>query len=164
MRKTNIGPQEGVSLQESSVALLAYADDLVLMDKSHVDLRTLFGRLGKAAKKVGLQVNEGETEFMVAGRRDSTRIYTSLKVGNHEFNRVKQFKYLGSVLTEKNETEKEVAARILLGNKCLYGLLKIIGSRSLWREIKIQLYTYYIITPYNYVRSRNMGIKKNGGK
>lgn len=65
IRETNIGPQEGVSLQESSVALLAYADDLVLMDKSHDGLRTLFGRLEEAAKKLGLQINgkwwRGET-------------------------------------------------------------------------------------------------------
>jgi len=103
-----------VPLQGSTVALLAYANDLVLMDKSHDRLRTLFGRLEEAAK-VGLQINEGKTEYMVVGRRNSTRIYPSLRVGNHEFNQVKQFKYLGSVLTEKNETEKEVAARILSG-------------------------------------------------
>jgi len=69
------------------VALLAYADDTVLMEE--------------AVKKVGLQINEGKTEYMVVGRRDSTRMYPSLRVGYHEFNRVKQFKYLGSVLTEK---------------------------------------------------------------
>jgi len=123
IRETNIEPQEGVSLQGSSVALLAYADDLVLMDKSHNGLRTLFGRLEKAAKKVGLQINEVKTEYMVVGRRDSTRMYPSLRVGNHEFN---QFKYQGSILTEKYETEKEVAARTLSGNKCLYGLTKIL--------------------------------------
>jgi len=33
--ETNIGPQEGMPLQGSSVALLAYANDLVLIDKSH---------------------------------------------------------------------------------------------------------------------------------
>lgn len=40
IRETNIEPQEGVSLQGSSVALLAYADNLVLIDKSHHGLRT----------------------------------------------------------------------------------------------------------------------------
>ena len=49
IRETNIGPQEGMPLQGSSVALLAYADDLVLMDKSHDGLRSLCGRLEEAA-------------------------------------------------------------------------------------------------------------------
>lgn len=57
IRETNIGLQEGVSLHESSVTLLAYTDDLVLIYKSHDGLRTLFGRLEEAAKKVGLQIN-----------------------------------------------------------------------------------------------------------
>jgi len=110
------------------------------MDKSHDGLRTLCSSLEEVAKKVDLQINEGKTEYMVVGRRDNTRMYFSLRVGNHDFNRVKQFKYLGSVLTEKNEAEKEVAARIMSENKFLYGLTKILGSRSLSRDIKLQLY------------------------
>jgi len=64
-------------LQGSSIALLVYADDLVLMDKScdlYDGLRTLYGRLEEAAKKIGLQINEGKTEYMVMGRRDITRM------------------------------------------------------------------------------------------
>jgi len=59
-------------LQGSSVALLAYVDDLVLMDK----LRSLYGRLEEAAKMVGLQINDDKC--MVVGRTDSTRMYPSL--------------------------------------------------------------------------------------
>jgi len=80
IRETNIGPQEGMPLQGSSVALLAYADDLVLMDKSHDGLRSLCGRLEEASKKVGLRINEDKTEYMVVGRRDSTRMYPSLEL------------------------------------------------------------------------------------
>jgi len=43
--ETNIGPQDGIPLQGFSMALLAYADDLVLMDKSHDELRILCGHL-----------------------------------------------------------------------------------------------------------------------
>lgn len=45
--------------------------------------------------------------------RKLKRIYTSLNVGNYVFKRTKQFKYLESVLTERNEMEKETLARIL---------------------------------------------------
>lgn len=75
MREINIGPQEEVSLQGSLMALLAYADDMVFMDKSQDGLRTLFGRLDEAAKKVGFQINESKTGYMVVGRRDSTDRY-----------------------------------------------------------------------------------------
>lgn len=131
----NIQPQEGFKLQESDVALLAYADDVVLMSNSHNNLKSLFTRLEEMAKKVGLQVNEGKTEYMVMGRRDSSAIFPHMKAGRYEFSRAKTIKYLGSIVTEKNETDKKVAARIVSGNKCFYGLSKILGSRSLSLEI-----------------------------
>lgn len=96
------------------------------------------------AKKVGLQVNEEKIEYMFVGRRDSAAVFPHLKVGRYEISRVKRFKYLGSILTEKNETEKEIASRTLSGNKCLYGLPKILGSRSLSIEMKIQPYVTLI--------------------
>jgi len=38
----DIQPQEGFKLQESAVAILAYADDVELMSKSHNNIRLLF--------------------------------------------------------------------------------------------------------------------------
>lgn len=46
----------------SSVALLAYADDSVLVDKSHDNLRSPFGWLDKVARMVGLRVNKDKIE------------------------------------------------------------------------------------------------------
>jgi len=64
---------------------------------------------------------------MVIGRRDRVVAFPHLKVGRYEFTRAKQLKYLGSILTQKNKTDKEITSRILSGNKCFYGLTKILG-------------------------------------
>lgn len=45
---------------------------------------------------------------MVVGRLETVDIYSSLKVRNYYFNRTIPFKYLGSLLTEKNEIEEEI--------------------------------------------------------
>lgn len=58
VREMDIKPQEGFKLQQSAVATLAYADDVVLMSKSCNNLRSMFIRLEEIVKKVGLQVNE----------------------------------------------------------------------------------------------------------
>jgi len=112
------------------------------------------------AKKVGLQINEDKTEYMVMGRRDRGTIFPHIKVGRYEFSRAKQIKYLGSIVTEKNETDKEVEARIVSGNKCFYGLSKILGSRSLSLEIKKQLYTT-LIRPVVTYGEETWTLKKN---
>jgi len=63
-----------------------------------------------------------------------------LNIGKYNFNKVLQFKYLGTIVTEHNEIASEVAARIQTGNKCYYGLTNILGSRALSKELKKQLY------------------------
>jgi len=75
--------------------VLAYVDDVVLIEISHNSLKSLFSRLEKVAKKVGLQVNEDQSEFMVTGRRESVEIFLSLNFDSkYEFGSANIFKYL----------------------------------------------------------------------
>jgi len=70
--------------------VLAYVDGVILIDISHNSLKSLFSRLENVAKKVGLQVNEDQSEFMVTGRRDTVEIFLSLNVdGKYEFSSAK---------------------------------------------------------------------------
>jgi len=80
--------------------------------------------LEEMAKKMGLQVNEEKTEYMDMRRRNSAVTFLHLKVARYEFIRAKQVKYLGSIVTEKNEADKEIVSRILSRNKCFFGLKK----------------------------------------
>lgn len=100
---------------------------MVLINKSNDYLRYLFTCLEENAKKVGSRVNEEKTEYLVMGRIDSGVVFSYLKVGRYEFSGAKQVRYLHSILTEKNESGKEIASRILSRNKCFYGLTKILG-------------------------------------
>lgn len=45
---------------------------------------------------------------------------------------------------QRNEIEKEIKARIQSENKCLYGPIKLLGSRSLSKDFKIQVYIILI--------------------
>lgn len=66
--------------------------------------------------------------------------YSTLNVNNRNVKGTKQFKYPGSIpiLSEKNEIEREITARIQRGNKCLRcrSCAKLLGSI----DVKIQLY------------------------
>ncbi|KAL4123306.1 hypothetical protein QTP88_015504 [Uroleucon formosanum] len=143
IREMKIGPNNGIRLQNTSIGILAYADDIVLMEESQDSLKSLFSKLHKAASKVGLCVNEGKTEYMFLSRRELP-FCQSIKIDHFEFKRVEQFKYLGSFLTEKNNVTNEIAARIQAGNRCYYGLTKILSSRTISRRMKERLYTSLI--------------------
>ncbi|KAL4154026.1 hypothetical protein QTP88_001859 [Uroleucon formosanum] len=143
IREMKIGPNKGIRLQNTSIGVLAYADDIVLMEESQDSLKSLFSKLHKAASKVGQCVNEGKTEYMFLSRRELP-FCQFIKIDHFEFKRVEQFKYLGSFLTEKNNVTNEIAARIQAGNRCYYGLTKILSSRTISRRMKERLYTSLI--------------------
>jgi hypothetical protein len=55
----------------------------------------------------------------------------SIIVGNYKFEKVHMVKYLGSLVTDKNDISVEIKNRIGLGNKCYYGLRKHLASQSI---------------------------------
>jgi hypothetical protein len=63
-----IEPHERIKHRNSTIPLLAYANDIVLMDESQDEIIRLCERLNDAAQKVGLQINEQKTEYMIIGR------------------------------------------------------------------------------------------------
>lgn len=54
---------------------------------------------------------------MSVRRKSNVRLNPFLRIDHYYFGRVKQFKYLGTILTENNDTAKEKEARIQAGNK-----------------------------------------------
>jgi len=144
IREMNMGQHEGVNLQDHTIGLLAYADDLVLITESQNELKSLFRRLEKSSAKIGLRINEEKTKYMVVRRQNNARLNQLLRIDQYNFGKVEQFKYLGTILTQNNDTAKEIEARILAGNKCFFGLGKLLRARSLSRDLKKQLYTILI--------------------
>jgi hypothetical protein len=52
------------TLFNKSVQILAYADDIVIIGDSLAVLKEIFISMEKAAKEMGLTVNENKTKFM----------------------------------------------------------------------------------------------------
>jgi hypothetical protein len=142
IRKINVNNQD-IKLQDSSIELLASAENIIIkiiLGESQESLKNVLLKLEKAAAKVELQCNKGKTAYMCVGRRQLHPPTNTLNIRRYNFNKVQQFKYLGTIETEINDIAKKVAAKIQTGNKCYYGLAKALGSRVLSIELKKQLY------------------------
>jgi len=63
-----------------------------------------------------------------------------LQVYNYEFERVGEFKYLGSLITENSDNNTERKARILAGNRSYYSILPLLRSKAISRKTKIRMY------------------------
>jgi hypothetical protein len=66
----------------------------------------------EASKKVGLEVNAGKTKCVVMFRVQNAGQSQNIKIDNSSFERVEQFKYLGTNLANQNSIRKEIKSRL----------------------------------------------------
>lgn len=140
MRNIELNP--GGTIFNRTVHYLAYADDVDLVARSPQALAEAYEQLERGAKDIGLVVNVEKTKYMLASKRVSQ--VTSFKYRVNEFERVRDFQYLGSTVTESNDTTAEVRKRISAGNKSYFASLPMLKSKHLSRKLKLQIYTTII--------------------
>jgi hypothetical protein len=68
-----------------------------------------------------------------------------MKIDNSSIERVEEFKFLGTTLTNKNSIQEEIKSRLKLGNACYYSVQNLLSSISLFKNINIRIYTYIIL-------------------
>ena len=61
------------------------------------------------------------------------------------FEKVKTFKYLGSLLTNQNSIQEEIKHRLKAENSCYYSVQKLLSSRLLSKNLKIKIYKTIIL-------------------
>ena len=139
------GVHRSGTIFQKSFQLLAYADDIDIIGRTKRDVTAAFGAIEQESTKVGLAVNEGKTKYMFSTSRDVRRIDSRITVDNYTFDTVKEFIYLGSAVTTKNDINLEIKRRITLTNRCYFGLNGQLGNRDLSRTTKLILYKTLIL-------------------
>ncbi|KAL4082425.1 hypothetical protein QTP88_021321 [Uroleucon formosanum] len=126
----------------SNSTLLAYADDIVIIGSTRQDVAIRTNDLLKAAKPMGLEVNQDKTKYLVMTR--GTRDISDLVVENYTFQQVENFKYLGANINQYNYMHNEIKIRISVANKGYYALEKLFKSKFLSRRSKERLYLSFL--------------------
>lgn len=91
--------------ERKTMQSITYADDIVLMARSEVELKGMMKRFKKYIDKKGLNLSAGKSKVMVFDkerRRTKTREW---KWGEEEIEEVKEINYLGYIM-QKNGTEE----------------------------------------------------------
>jgi len=60
-----------------------------------------------------------------------------MKTDNSSFERVEEFKYLGTTLTNKNSVQEEIKTRLKSGNACYHLVQNRLSSSLLSKNVKI---------------------------
>ena len=98
-----------------------------------------------ATKEIGLVVNADKTKYMVMSRDRKAGRSHSVKIDNSSIERVEEFKYFGTTLTDQNSIQEEIKSRLTLGNACYYSVQNLLSSRLLSKNLKIEIYRTIIL-------------------
>ena len=63
-----------------------------------------------------------------------------MKIDNSPIERVEEFKYLGTTLTDQNSIQEENKNRLNLGNACYYSVQNLLSSSLLSENLNIKIY------------------------
>jgi hypothetical protein len=93
-----------------------------------------------ACKDIGLVLNRWKTKNMEIGRHRGMIANAHVKKGSNSYEKVKIFKYLGSLLTNRNSIQENIKCRLKEGSSCYYSVLTLLYSGLLSKNLKIKIY------------------------
>jgi hypothetical protein len=144
VRRANL--QTTSTFYNKETQLLGYADDIDIVGRSQSAVRNAYLALEIEASKEGLKINEQNTNNMIVAQNDRTirDVGQSLPIGDKNFEIVKEFVYLGSLMTPTNDVSLEIQRRIQTANRCFFGLRKHLQSSHFSRQTKFTIHNTLI--------------------
>jgi len=96
-------------------------------------------------KESGLEVDVDRTKYMVMSLDQNAGGSHNIKINNKPFERVEQFKYLGTTLTNQNFIQEEIKSRLQSGNACYHSVQNLLSSGLLFKDIMSKIYRTIIL-------------------
>ena len=132
----------GVSLDDTHVPDVEFADDICLLQNNAEDAQHLLDSVGHAAKHVGLEINASKTKFCY------TDPNITITCSGEQVERVEKFTYLGSSIQLIGDITGESKLRCAMSFGAMKKLVKFWRSRDLSTTIKSNFITLPSGTPY----------------
>jgi len=136
--------QDGLKLNGTH-QLLVYADDVNMLGGSAHTVKEKAEALVVAGKGIGLEVNADKTKYMVMSRDQNAGRSHNMKSDNSSFERVEEFKYLGTTLINQISIQKEIKIRLKSGNACYHSVQNLLSSSSKSKNLNIKIYKTIIL-------------------
>ena len=111
--------------------LLVYDHDVNIFGGSIHTIKKNSEAIVVARKETGLEVNADKTKYMVMSQDQNAGRSHNINIENSPFERVEEFKYLGTTLTNQNPIQEEIKSRLKSGNACYLSVQNLLSSNLL---------------------------------
>jgi hypothetical protein len=122
--------QNGLKLNGTH-QLLAYNVDISILGGSVHTVKENAEDHVAATKEIELEINADKTKYMIMSRDQNPGRSHSVKSDNSNIERVEEFKYLGTTLTNQGSIQEEIKSRLMSGNACYWSVRSVLSSRLL---------------------------------
>jgi len=131
--------QDGLKLNGTR-QLLVYADDVNILGGSIHTIKEHAEALVVASKEIRLEANADTTKYMVMSRDQNAGRGHSMKSDISSFERVEEFTYLGTTLTNQNSIQEKIKSRLKSGNAFCHFVQNLLSSSLLSKNLEIKIY------------------------
>ncbi|KAK3537698.1 hypothetical protein QTP70_017904 [Hemibagrus guttatus] len=129
---------EGVRFGDHRISSLIFADDVVLLASSGLDLQHALGRFAAECEAAGMRVSTSKSEAMVL---DWKKVACTLQVGGEVLPQVEEFKYLGVLFTSEGRMDREIDRRIGAAAAVMRSMYRfVVVKKELSRKAKLSIY------------------------
>jgi len=123
--------QNGLKFQMVHTSFWFMLMKLIYWEEVYILYRKNTEALVVTSKEISLEVNTDKTKYMVMSRDQNARLRHSIKTDNSSFERVEQFKYLGTTITNQNSIQENIKGRLKSGNASYHMVQNLLSSRLL---------------------------------
>ena len=139
---------EGVRFGDHRISSLLFADDVVLMASSDLDLQQALGWFAAECEASGMRISTSKSEAMVLDRK---KVVCPLRVGGEPLPQVEEFKYLGVLFTSEGRMEREIDRRIGAASAVMRSLYRsAVVKKELSRKAKLSIYRSIYVPTLTY--------------
>jgi hypothetical protein len=125
--------------------LLVYVDDVNLLGDSVNAIKENSETLLEASRDIGLEINAEKTKYMIMSRHPNSGQNQNIRIANESFEKLAQFKYLGTTLTNQNDIRDEIKSRLNSENASYYSFQNLLSSCLISKNLKIEIYNTVIM-------------------
>jgi len=93
-----------------------------------------------SSKQTGIEANAEKTKHMIMSCDRYPGKNHNIKIHNKAFERVEQFIYLGTILTNQNSIHEDIKSKMKSGNVCYHSVQNVLSSSLLSKNVKSKIY------------------------
>ena len=139
----HISNVKGVTVGGRNINNLRYADDTVLLAENEKDLQELRTIIQNKSAEFGLNMNVKKTKVMVISSKDMV-LTAQISLDGVILEQVKQFTYLGHLITDDGYCDAEIRRRIGIAKTCFNNMRNMLVSGNIRLSLRLRLLQCYV--------------------